>query len=283
MAIPAADVKALRESTGAGMMDCKRALEAADGDMDAARRILREKGLADVGKRAGRSASEGLVEAVVAPDGTAGVLVEVGCETDFVAKGERFGRLARDVAEALFAAGIAEPAGEVAAEVERLVEDAAVELREKLEFRRGAYFATTAGVVDAYLHRTGGWAKKGVLIQIDGDADRDSLGEAAHEIALHVQFARPDVVARDEIPDDLVATEREVAAAKARNEGKNEEIVPKIVEGAVAKMYKQRVLAEQPFVKDDKKSVAQWLEQATGGQGAVVRFARFEIGEARET
>ena len=283
MAITAAEVKALRESTGAGMMDCKKALEAAGGDMDAAKKVLRERGLADVDKRAGRSASEGLVEAVLAPDGTAGVLVEVVCETDFVAIGERFGRLAKDVAEALFGAATAEPAGEVAVEVERLLEDAAVELREKLEFRRGAYFATTGGVVDAYLHRTGGWAKKGVLIQIDGDADSDSLSEAAHEIALHIQFARPDAVTRSEIPEDVVDTERDVAAAKARNEGKSEEIVPKIVEGAVKKMYKQRVLAEQPFVKDDKKSVSQWLEQATGGRGTVARFARFEIGEAQET
>jgi elongation factor Ts len=281
MSISAADVKALREATGAGMMDCKAALEDSGGDIEAAKVWLREKGLADVGKRSGRTAAEGLVDARVSDDAKRGVLVEVLCETDFVAKGERFTKLAADIANVVFEAG-GDLGDEEMRKITALVDEAAVDLREKLQFGRAAAFSTDAGVVEAYLHKTGGWAKKGVLVRLDGDAPAGKLVEAAHELALHIQFARPDYVTADEVPAALLQKERDIAEAKARNEGKPEEIIPRIAEGAAAKFLKDRVLMDQKFVKDEKRTVAAWLKEATGGQAQVAGFARFEVGEPAE-
>lgn len=279
MSVSAADVKALRDETGAGMMDAKQALVDTSGDVEEAKKLLREKGLAAAGKRAGRTTSEGLVEALISDDEKRGVLVEVQCETDFVAKGERFARLAADVA------GVADEAlgeieGEAEAGVQALVEDAKIELQENIEFARAVGFQTESGLVHAYLHKTGGWAKKGVLIEVDGDGvDRDKLRDVAHEIALHIQFARPAYLETDEVDAGEIESEKELAAGKARAEGKPDEIAERIAEGMVKKLYKERVLTEQPFVRDDKVSVAQWLAAETGGNARIVRFARFEIGE----
>lgn len=280
MAVTANDVKALRADTGAGMMDCKKALGESGGDIEAAKKILREKGLAAAGKRSGRSANEGLVEARVAPDGSLGVLVEVSCETDFVAKGERFHALAGAVADVAFAAKGEIGAAEDAA-ISALIDDAQVDLQEKIEFKRATGFAAgDGGVVDAYLHKTGGWAKMGVLVEMAGEGlDAESLAGLAHDLALHIQFARPSYLLRDEVDDKLIDAEREVAEAKARNEGKPDKIIERIVEGAVTKLFKDTVLLEQPYVREDKKSVEQWLKGQSDGKGSVVRFARFEIGE----
>jgi elongation factor Ts len=277
MSISAADVKALREDTGAGMMDCKKALVDSDGDIEAAKRQLREKGLAAVGKRADRVATEGLVEAKVSGDGHRGVMVELSSETDFVAKGERFGALASKVAGKVFEFGSgAEVQGELASEIEKLVEDASVDLQEKIEFRGSATYDAPGGTVGAYLHKAGGWSKKGVLVQVDGGSS-DDLGTVAYELAMHIQFARPEWLDKDDVPESLVAEERSLAEAKARNEGKPDDVVPKIAEGSIAKMYKERVLLQQPYVKDEKKSVAKWLEEAAPG-ASVIRFQIFEVG-----
>lgn len=281
MTISAADVKALREETGAGMMDCKKALVDTDGDVQAAKQLLREKGLAAVGKRAERAATEGLVEARVSDDGRRGVMVELSCETDFVAKGERFGTLAATVADKVFEYGSgAEVEGELASEIEKLVEDAAVDLREKIELRDSAAYDAKDGVVVAYLHRAGGWAKKGVLVEVGG-ADPGALEPVAYELAMHIQFARPEFLTRDEVSASLLDEERSIAEAKARNEGKPEDIVPKIAEGALAKLYKERVLVEQAYIKDEKKTIARWLEDTVPG-AEIRRFAIFEVGSGAD-
>ncbi|MFN8104741.1 MAG: translation elongation factor Ts [Acidimicrobiia bacterium] len=279
MPVSAADVKALRDATGAGMMDCKKALEETGGDLDAAKDFLRQKGLASLDKRSARVTGEGLVEAFVGDDGRSAALVQVACETDFVAKGEQFGALAADIAGAVFDAATHEISGELEKRVGELVESAAINLGEKIQLDKAHFVKTESGVLDVYLHRTGGWAKKGVIVELDGDLDGEKLRELAHEVALHIQFARPSVLEADQVDPDELEHERQVAEAKARDEGKPEDIVPRIADGAVKKYVKQAALLEQPYVKDDKKSVRQWLEAESGGRARIVGFARFEIGE----
>ncbi len=279
MSVSALEVKKLRAQTGAGMMDCKRALETAVGDFEKAVEILREKGLASLTKRANRVTAEGLVAALVHEDGRRGVMVEIDCETDFVAKGDVFASLAADVADKIFAAETGQIEGPLGEEIYTLVENAAIEIREKLAFRKAAYFATDQGVVHAYLHKTGGWARKGVLIELAGDLDVETLQKLGHELALHVQFACPDYLTAEEVPEEVLESERRLAQAKALNDGKPEKIIPRIVEGAVQKYLKERVLTRQFFVKDDKKTVEKWLAQESGGKASIVRYSRFEVGQ----
>lgn len=279
MAVPAADVKALRDATGAGMMDCKRALEESGGDVEAAKEYLLRKGLASLDKRSARVTGEGLVEAFVSEDGRTAAVVQVACETDFVAKGEQFGVLASDIARAVFDASTHEITGGLETRIGELVEGAAINLGEKIQLDKAHFVKTETGVLDVYLHRTGGWARKGVVVEVDGDAPQAKLAEIAHELALHIQFARPSVLEADQIDPAELEHERQRAEAKAREEGKPEDIVPRIADGAAKKYVKQAALLEQPYVKDDKLSVRQWIDAESGGKARVVGFARFEVGE----
>jgi elongation factor Ts len=270
----AADIKALREQTAAGMMDVKRALEEADGDMAQAAEILRIKGLKGVTKREGRSASNGLVAAKVSNG--VGTLVEVNCETDFVAKGERFITLADQVlaqaiateasdAEALLASTL--PDGRTVAEL--LVEGNAA-TGEKIEVRRVA--RVTGERVVSYLHKTSRDLPPqiGVLVATTGGDD-----EIAHDVAMHIAAFSPTVLSREDVPEDVVANERRIAEATAREEGKPEAALPRIIEGRVNGYFKENVLLEQAFAKDQKKSVSQVLKEA-GAQAS--SFARFRVG-----
>ena len=270
----AADIKALREQTAAGMMDVKRALEEADGDMAQAAEILRIKGLKGVTKREGRSASNGLVAAKV--ENGVGTLVEVNCETDFVAKGERFIALADQVlaqavateaadAETLLASTL--PDGRTVAEL--LVEGNAA-TGEKIEVRRVA--RVTGDRVVSYLHKTNRDlpAQIGVLVATTGGDE-----EIAHDVAMHIAAFSPTVLGREDVPEDVVANERRIAEATAREEGKPEAALPRIIEGRVNGYFKENVLLEQAFAKDQKKSVAQVLKEA-GAEAT--GFARFRVG-----
>jgi elongation factor Ts len=270
----AADIKALREQTAAGMMDVKRALEEADGDMAQAAEILRIKGLKGVTKREGRSASNGLVAAKV--ENGVGTLVEVNCETDFVAKGERFIALAEQVlaqavateaadAETLLASTL--PEGRTVAEL--LVEGNAA-TGEKIEVRRVA--RVTGDRVVSYLHKTNRDlpAQIGVLVATTGGDE-----EIAHDVAMHIAAFSPTVLGREDVPEDVVANERRIAEATAREEGKPEAALPRIIEGRVNGFFKENVLLEQAFAKDQKKSVAQVLKEA-GAEAS--SFARFRVG-----
>jgi elongation factor Ts len=272
----AADIKALREQTGAGMMDVKKALDEADGDTAKATDLLRVKGLKGVTKREGRSASNGLVRVDVT-DGV-GTLVEVNCETDFVAKGEKFAELADRVLAQAVAIG-ASDAGELLASeldgrpVQEVLDEANATIGEKIEVRRVARVgALEGGSVVSYLHKTSPDlpAQIGVLV-----ATRGGEEGLARDIAMHVAAFSPTVLTRDEIDPDTVAAERRIAEETAREEGKPEKAMPKIVEGRVNGFFKENVLLDQAFAKDSKKSVAQ---VATEGGVEVTSFARVKVG-----
>jgi elongation factor Ts len=273
----AADVKRLREQTGAGMMDCKNALVDADGDFQAAVEALRLKGVKDAGKRAQRTAAQGLVTGVL--DGTsAGVLVELNCETDFVAKTDLFQQVAADIAAAALSAGADDRLAVLSLEVrpgqsaQELIEEAGSSLKEKLELGRYARFA--GGFVTSYLHKSdpGLPPTLGVLVQLD-EAGASVGQDIAHQIAA----MRPQYVTRDEVPEDVLASERRIAEQVTRDEGKPEQAIPKIVEGRLNAFLKDIVLIEQASVREQKKTVKQLLAE----HGASVQgFARFQIGQA---
>ena len=266
----AADVKTLRERSGAGMMDCKGALDEADGNIDKAMEFLRLKGLKGVTKREGRTTSNGLVVARVS--GGTGYLIELACETDFVAKAEKFVALAESVADAVAAAGSQDLASALKADlsgktVEDAINDEAAIMGEKVELRRVA--AVKDAAVDAYMHRTSKDLppQVGVLVAYSGsDAD------TAHDVAVHIAAFSPSVLSRDEVAAETVATERRIAEETARNEGKPEAALAKIVEGRVNGFFKEHVLLEQDFAKDNKQTVAKVLDAAGVKVSAFVRF-----------
>jgi elongation factor Ts len=270
-------VKRLRDATGAGMLDCKNALEDAGGDIDAAVEILRVKGVKDAGKRAGRTASNGLVTALL--DGTsAGVLLELNCETDFVAKTELFQQVAADIATTALARRPADRLSLLGLEVrpgttaQQLIEEAGASLKEKLEL--GRYALLEGGYVTSYLHRSDRALPPtlGVLVQLDTPAE-----ETGKDIAQQVAAMRPQFVTRDQVPADVVEHERRIAEQITREEGKPEQAIGKIVEGRLGAFFKDVVLTEQAFVKDPKKTIRQILSE----QGVTVQaFARFQVGQA---
>ncbi len=278
----AADVKRLREQTGAGMMDCKNALVEADGDFDAAIEALRLKGVKDAGKRAQRTAGNGLVTARLAGN-DAGVLLELNCETDFVAKTDLFQQVAADIAAAALAAGPARAADRLALlglearpgqTAQELIEEAGSALKEKLEVGRFARF--DGGYVASYLHKSSPDLPptRGVLVQLD-KADPD----IAQEMAFQIAAAEPQYLSRDQVPDDVLARERRIAEQITRDEGKPEQAIPKIVEGRLNAFVRDIVLVEQASVREEhkKKTVGQLLAE----HGAhVTGFARFKIGQA---
>ena len=275
--ISAADVKRLREQTGAGMMDCKNALDEAGGDLEAAVELLRLKGAKDVNKRATRTAANGLVAAEL--DGTtAGVLVEVNCETDFVAKTDPFQQLAADIASTAIKAGVSDRLALLATEakpgvtVAQLIEEAGASLKEKLELGRFARFE--GGYVASYLHRSDAALPPtlGVLVQIDNDNP-----EVAKDLAQQVAAMRPLYVRRDDVPADVVEKERRIAEQITRDEGKPEQAIAKIVEGRLNSYFKDVVLTEQAFVKDQKATINQILSRSGV---SVTAFARFQVGQA---
>ena len=273
----AADVKRLRDQTGAGMMDCKNALQEAEGNFEAAIDLLRVKGAKDAGKRATRTAGNGLVTAQL--EGTsAGVLVELNCETDFVAKTDRFQQVAAEIAQAAIQSKAQDKPSLLEAEVRpgatvaQVIEEAGASLKEKLELGRFARFE--GGYVASYLHRSDAALPPtlGVLIQLDKEST-----DTAKDLAQQIAAMRPQYVTRDEVPADVVAKERRIAEQITREEGKPEQAIPKIVDGRVNSFFKEVALAEQAFVKDPKTTVSKVL--AAAGV-AVTGFARFQVGQA---
>ncbi len=273
----AADVKRLRELTGSGMMDCKKALEETDGDLDKAVEVLRIKGAKDVGKRAERATAAGLV--VGSGAGSGGVMVELNCETDFVAKSDDFTNLADKVLAAATASGAADTDElRTAALDSGTVEDAIAALSarigEKLQLRRYARFD---GPVASYLHRRATDLPPAIGILVSYEGEGDTAAETARAIAMHIAAARPRYISRDDVPEDVVAGERRIAEATAREEGKPEQALPKIIEGRVNGFFKDVALLEQASVQDTKKTVKAVLAEAGV---TITRFARFEVGQA---
>ena len=262
MAFTAKDVQSLRQATGAGMMDAKKALEANDGDMEASKQWLREKGLAASAKRDDRENTQGVVALVI--DGNVGAIVKLKCETDFVASSDQF------KAEADTLAKLVASKGEAAvAERTAVLEDLKITLKEKIELGEVVRIAAADGnVLDSYLHVQGGRGVNGVLVEMSG-----ATPELAHDVAVHVGFARPKYLVRDDVPADVVEKERATLETLSRNEGKPEAALPKIVEGRINGFFKDIVLVEQAYAKDDKQSVKQFI-----GGASIVRFAQVEIG-----
>ena len=271
----AADVKQLRELTAAGMLDCKKALDEADGDFEKAVEIIRVKGLKGVTKREGRSASNGLVTAKV--DGDLGVMIELNCETDFVAKGERFQALAEEILSHVAKTKISDLSELLASDfgggktVAAHVDEGNATLGEKIELRRVAVLAGSP--VSVYLHRTNPDLppQVGVLVQLG------SANPVGKDVAQHIAAFAPQYVSRDQVPAAVLEEERRIAEETARNEGKPEAAIAKVVEGRVTGFVKEVSLLEQAFAKDNKKSVDQVLKEAGTSVSA---FARFRVGQA---
>lgn len=262
MAFTAQDVKALRDSSGAGMMDCKKALTENDGDMEAAKKWLREKGLAASAKREDRDATQGVVALTIV--GNVGAIVELKCETDFTAGSDLF----KGEAEAL-ATLVADKGVDAVAERNDQFEELKVTLKENISVGAVERIEAAEGNdIGSYQHVQGGRGVNGVLVEV-----ADGSPELAHDLAVHVAFARPKYLAKDDVPADVVSAERDTLETITRNEGKPEQAIEKIVDGRIQGFFKDVALLEQPYAKDDKQSVTQFIGGAT-----VISFAQVEIG-----
>ena len=262
MAISAKDIQALRQSTGAGMMDCKKALEESNGDVEAAKQWLREKGLSAAAKRDDRESAQGVVALLI--EGNVGAVVKLKSETDFVASSDQF----KAEADALVRLVVAKSA-EAVSEHTPTIDDLKIVLKENISIGDVVRFEAAVGnALDSYVHIQGGRGVNAVLVEMSG-----ATTELAHDIAVHIAFARPKYLSRDEIPEDVVAHERTTLEAISRNEGKPEAALPKIIEGRIQGFFKDVCLLDQPYAKDDKVSIKQLI-----GSASIIRFAQVEIG-----
>jgi len=289
--ITAALVKELREKSGAGMMDCKKALQETGGNIEEAQDWLRKKGLATAAKKSGRAASEGLVGMIT--DGKSGVVVEVNSETDFVARNETFQGFVRNVTKVAQSVGgdleklkAAAYPGTGRTVAEELTHNIAT-IGENMNLRRSAGLSVGKGVVAGYIHNklADDLGKIGVLVALESDGDAAKLEALGKQIAMHVAAARPQWLSVDEVDATALDRERDVLSEQARASGKPEEIIAKMVEGRLRKYYEEVVLLEQVFVMDSEKKIAKVVETAAADIGAPVKlsgFARFELGEGVE-
>jgi elongation factor Ts len=291
MAYTAADVKTLRERTGAGMMDCKRVLEETAGDLEAAVDALRARGLAAAAKKSSRTAAEGLVG--IAVSGTKGVAVEVNSETDFVAKNDQFQDFVRKVTAVALATGLAEvealkaaayPGGGTVSET--LTNNVAT-IGENQQLRRIKQVSVNAGLIVPYMHNAAApnLGKIGVLVALESEAGADVLEPLGKQIAMHIAAAFPQALSADALDPEMIARERKIAAEKAAETDKPADVQAKMVDGAIAKFAKENALLSQVFVMDNKTPIAQVVEAAAKAAGtkiALVDYARFQLGEGIE-
>ena len=288
--ITASMVKDLRETTGAGMMDCKTALTETDGDVQAAVDWLRKKGLSKAAKKAGRVAAEGLIGQMVAPK--KGAMVEVNSETDFVARNDHFQGLVKMIADVALNAGSedieainAAKAGSMT--VADAVSSAIATIGENITLRRAAFLSVGQGVVASYMHNqvSDGLGKIGVLVALESSGKADELAGIGRQVAMHIAAANPLAIDASGVDPAVVKREKDILADKFRQQGKPEAMIEKITESGLKTFYKEQTLLEQPFIHDDKKSVAQALKEAEGKVGGpikVTRFVRFALGEGIE-
>lgn len=262
MSYTAKDVQSLRQQTGAGMMDCKKALEENGGDVEKAKQWLREKGLAASAKRDDRENTQGVVALLI--DGNVGAMVKLKSETDFVAASDGFINEANELVKLVVAKG----EGAIS-ERQQELEDLKILLKEKIELGEVVRMeAATGNIIDSYTHIQGGRGVNGVLVEMSG-----ATPELAHDIAVHIAFARPRYLRREDVPTEVIEAERATLETLTRNEGKPEQAIAKIVEGRIGGFFKDICLLEQPYAKDDKVSISQLI-----GSASIVRFAQVEIG-----
>ena len=287
--ITAKSVKELREKTGAGMMDCKKALTASEGDMEKAIEILREKGLAAAAKKAGRIAAEGIVKTYISEDGKSAGIVELNCETDFVAANEEFVNFATRLAE-MASVTAAKNVEEFVAEkfdAENTVSEALTaliaKLGENMTVRRFDKFNVANGVVESYIH---GGGRIGVVVELNCEADNTAvLKEVAKDVCMQVAAANPSFLSREDVDTEELEKEKEIYRVQALNEGKPENIVEKMVMGRIQKYYKEVCLLDQAWVKDGDKSISKYLQEKSKEVGSPItinKFVRFERGEGIE-
>ena len=278
MAFTAKDVMALREKTGAGVMDCKKALTDADGDMSKAADLLRERGIAKAEKKASRIAAEGIVSCYI--DGNVGVLVELNCESDFVAKNPQFSEIANEVAKVIVKcnpANVEELLGcatEANGTVEEYLKGKIAIIGEKIAVRRFAKYETN-GFLESYIHLGG---KLGVMLDMNGEAT-DAAKEVAHDVTLQIAFTKPAYLTKDEVSAETLEKEKEVLKQQAINEGKPEAIAEKMVMGRIKKFYEENCLLEQAFIKDDSKKICELIKSAGV---SINKFVFFVMGEGLE-
>ena len=272
------DVVALRQKTGAGILDCKKALTETNGDMEKAVDYLREKGIATAAKKASRIAAEGIVAAKI--EGNVGAMVEVNCETDFVAKGDQYKDFVNGVVDYVLKNDVKDAEELIAAKNDDTVE-ATAKIGEKIAIRRFEKYAAAHGMVESYIHMGG---KVGVLVEIDADNVNDDVKAFAHDVALQIAAAKPLYVNKEDVPADVLEHEKEILRAQALNEGKPEKIIERMVEGRIVKYYEDFCVMNQKFVKDPEKTIAQVEKELSAKVGSVSskRFARFEMGEGLE-
>ncbi len=289
--ISASMVKELRDKTGAGMMDCKNALSETDGDVEAAVDWLRKKGLSQAAKKAGRVASEGLVG--VCSEGTRGAVVEVNSETDFVARNDKFQDMVSKIAGLALTAG-GDDGALAAAEfpgsgksVTDYITEMVGTIGENMSLRRGRALSVSQGAVASYVHNqtAPGLGRIGVLVALESPGDQDKLAALGKQIAMHIAATSPLAVTPEDLDADVVARERKILADQARESGKPEEIIDKMVEGRMRKFYEESVLMSQTFVIDGENTVEKAVKNAEGDVGGAIKvagFARFALGEGIE-
>jgi len=282
MEITGAQVMELRKKTGAGVADCKKALTETNGDMDKAVDFLREKGIATAAKKASRIAAEGIVAAKI--EGKTGALVEVNCETDFVAKGDQYIAFVNDVVDYVLANDVKSDEELINAKADETIA-ATAKIGEKISIRRFAKFTADNGVVESYIHMGG---KVGVLVEIEG-CTCDGAKELAHDVALQIAAAKPLYLVADEVPAEVVQHEKEILLAQIQNDpklaNKPPMVIEKMVEGKINKYYDENCLLRQAFVKDPSLSIDKVVKDAGAKMGktlSVKRFVRFEMGEGIE-
>lgn len=290
MSFKATDVAELRNRTGAGMMDCKKALTHTNGDMEKAAEYLREQGVNIAAKKASRIASEGVVYTDVSADGKTGAMVEINCESDFVSASATFVELCKQVCGAIISSN-AQTVEELLTvkcsegTVLDLVNNATAKIGEKISVRRFVKFATKSGLIDGYIHMGG---KIGVLVEVQTDKNLNSKAEfkaMCHDIALHIAAFAPKYVKESEVPEEEVAHEKEILTAQALNEGKPANVVEKMIGGRIKKFFANICLLDQEFVKDNSKRVSQVVAETANNLGAkidVARFKYFVMGEGLE-
>lgn len=287
MAFTAQDVKTLREKTGCGMMDCKKALTQADDNMDAAIDILREQGLAKQAKKASRIAAEGVAYAATNADATVGVVVEINSETDFVAKNDDFMSFVKTVADTIIEknpadvdALLAEKAADSDMTVAELLQEKVLTIGENIKIRR---FARYEGAVATYIHAGG---KIGVMVNFETDvAGKEGFAEYGKDIAMQIAAVNPSYLQKSDVPDEVIEHEKAIMTEQVINEGKPEAIAQKIVLGKIGKYYEENCLVNQAFVKDNKMTVEQYTAKVAkdlGGSIKILGFVRFEKGEGLE-